>query len=148
MGKRQDTHNISSHIIYRPSEGWVYSECIVQQRQLHKSRGLSLLVNVIVFIYMCHAVWRAHRTGCILFHHCVSGKVPIACGREEKVRRSENKKKKEHLPRSATNPLSRPSASLAGTISVIFISIASLSDLSLSSYFLLPHIPSLLQGAC
>lgn len=51
------------------------------------------------------------------------------------------------LPRSAANPLCRLSASLGRTISVIFISIASLSDLSRSSYFLLPLIPLLFQGA-
>ncbi len=45
------------------------------------------------------------------------------------------RKRKERLPRSAPNPLCRASASLARTISVIFIFIASLSDLPL---FLFP----------
>lgn len=74
-------------------------------------------------------------TGCILFHRCVRQSAYSVRGGQEKVQRSESRKKKECLPRSAANPLCRLSASLAHTISVIFISIAPLSDLSL---FLFP----------
>lgn len=62
---------------------------------------------------------------------CVRQSAYSVRGGQEKVQRSESTKKKECLPRSAANPLCRLSASLAHTISVIFISISPLSDLSL-----------------
>lgn len=102
-GKETDArHIISSYTIYRPSEVDAYSESTVQQRQLHESRGCQCVCS-----WTCvHAGWRAHRTGCVLFHDCVSGKGPAAFGGNKK-RERESKKRKERLPRSACNPLCR-----------------------------------------
>lgn len=71
---------------------------------------------------------------------CVRQSVYIVC-----VKGARARKKKERLPRSAANPLCRPSASPARTISVIFISIASLSDLAVL-LFPPPSYPVALLG--
>lgn len=104
VGREADAHIIALNTIHRPSGGGVYSECIVQQRQLHKSRGLSLPLCVCVCLHTCvvQCGGRMGRDAFCFITACQGGKkVPLVCGGPG---REEWKPKKRKCPHSA-NPL-------------------------------------------
>lgn len=83
VGREADAHIIALNTIHRPSGGGVYSECIVQQRQLHKSRGLSLPLCVCVCLHTCvvQCGGRMGRDAFCFITACQGGKkVPLVCG--------------------------------------------------------------------